>query len=241
MSTPSPLWYASRGLGIVLLLFLTTSVVLGILTFRRWQPAQEARFVTNGLHRNVALVSVLLLALHGISNVLDPFAGLHLQDLLVPFVASYRPLWVGLGVLAGDLLLAIVATSLIRVRLGFRVWRWIHWLTYAAWPFGFLHGLGTGTDTRSGWALFLYAVCLIAVVIAVLVRLFEAQLRPATKTLGTLTLAAAMVGVVFFTFLGPMQSGWARLAGTPTNLLGNSHPAVASPTPTPVTHHEGRH
>jgi sulfoxide reductase heme-binding subunit YedZ len=254
MTAPSPLWYASRGLGLVLLLTLTASVVLGILTTGRWRPGQEARFLANGLHRNVALVSVVLLPLHGITNALDPFAGIHLQDLVVPFLASYRPLWLGLGVISGELLLAVVVTSLFRVRLGFQAWRLVHWLTYASWPFGFLHGLGTGTDSHSGWMLLIYAVCLGAVVAAVIARLSTARIPAVVKAIASSSVVVAVVAVGVFTFLGPMQPGWARLAGTPTKLLGQgttnagqAPSATPAPTPTPLfeprhhEHHGGDH
>ena len=256
MTPPSPLWYASRGLGLVLLLTLTASVVLGILTTRRWRPQREARFLANGLHRNVALVSVVLLPLHGIANDLDPFAGVHLQDLLIPFLASYRPLWLGLGVLSGELLLAVVATSLIRVRLGLRAWRLVHWLTYAAWPLGLLHGLGTGTDSHSGWTLLIYASCLGAVLAAVIARLSTARIPLLLKAIASSSLVVAVLAVGIFTFLGPLQPGWARAAGTPTRLLGQgssqaSSPAPASPAPTSTgppffepphhQHHAGDH
>lgn len=238
MTAPSPLWYASRGLGLVLLVALTASVVLGVLTTRRWRPQQEARFLANGLHRNVALVSVVLLPLHGIANALDPFAGIRLQDLLIPFLASYRPLWLGLGVLSGELLLAVAVTSLVRVRLGLRAWRVVHWLTYASWPLGLLHGLGTGTDSHSGWTLLIYASCLAAVLAAVIARLWGAGVPPVVKAIASSSLIIAVFAVGIFTFLGPMQPGWARAAGTPARLLGQgstnaSH--VASPTPAPTS------
>ena len=59
---------------------------------------------------------------------------------------------VGLGTLAVDLGGAVLLTSILRNRLGFRAWRAVHWLAYLAWPAAFLHALRAGGDlhTRMG-------------------------------------------------------------------------------------------
>ncbi|MHB8611260.1 MAG: ferric reductase-like transmembrane domain-containing protein [Candidatus Dormibacteraceae bacterium] len=227
--TPSPLWYASRGLGMVLLMALTISVVLGIVTSRRWRGYEWPRFLTAGLHRNVALLALALLPLHGLAVVLDPYAGLGLKDITLPFTSSYRPLWLGLGVLAGELLIALVVTSLVRNRLGLRLWRLTHWLAYAAWPLAVLHGLGTGTDTRAGWALLIYAGCVAAVLLAILARLLGGSDQPENWRLGAAGLTAVgALALIIWVLAGPLQPGWAALAGTPKKLLGSQVAAAGS-------------
>jgi methionine sulfoxide reductase heme-binding subunit len=227
--TPSPLWYASRGLGMVLLMALTTSVVLGIVTSRRWRGYEWPRFLTAGLHRNVALLAVALLPLHGLAVVLDPYAGLGLKDITLPFASAYRPLWLGLGVLGGELLIALVVTSLLRNRLGLRLWRLTHWLAYAAWPLAVLHGLGTGTDTRAGWALLIYAGCVATVLLAFLTRLLGGSDQPERWRLGTASLTAVgALALIIWVLAGPLQPGWAAVAGTPKNLLGSQVAAATS-------------
>jgi methionine sulfoxide reductase heme-binding subunit len=235
VSQPSPLWFAARGLGFVLLLALTGTVVLGVVTSRRWSAEGWPRFVTAELHRNLSLVAVVLLGLHGASVLLDTYAGLGLRDVLVPFATAYRPLWVGLGVLAGELLVALVVVSTFRQLFGYRLWRFTHWAAYAAWPLALLHGLGTGSDTPFGWALVLYAGCAGAVLLAVLVRLslHAAALSP-SRLLAGAVVACAALAVALWTMLGPLQPGWAAAAGTPPNLLGGGQAAPASsPSPGP--------
>jgi sulfoxide reductase heme-binding subunit YedZ len=232
VSGPSPLWYATRGLGLVLLLTLTAVVVLGIVSTRRWETGSWPRFVTGELHRNLSLLGLALLPLHGLTVVLDSYARLGLADITIPFASAYRPLWLGLGVLAGELLIALVAISLVRQRLGYRLWRLTHWAAYAAWPLALLHGLGTGSDTRSGWALLLYAGCVAAVLLAVLVRLSLTHPAPSGwRVAAGFAVSAVVVGLVVFTMLGPLQPGWAAAAGTPPDLLGGGHAASPSPTP----------
>lgn len=165
------LWYTTRGAGAVTLILLSTVVVLGILSTLRVQSEKWPRFLTTGLHRNLALMTLVFLALHIVTAVIDRFTNLGWTAALIPFSSYYRTFWLGLGVIAFELLLAIVITSLVREMLGHRVWRAIHWLTYAAWPVGVLHGLGTGTDTWSAWMLAITAACVAAVGMAIVIRL----------------------------------------------------------------------
>jgi len=145
-ATGSALWYLNRGTGVVALILLTLVVLLGILGTTRVPVPGLQRFVVAGLHRNLSLLTLGLLAAHITAAVLDPYAPIRVVDAFLPFTSSYRPLWLGLGALALDLLLAIVVTSLLRTRIGLNRWRTIHWATYAAWPVALLHGMGTGTD-----------------------------------------------------------------------------------------------
>ena len=161
------LWYATRGAGVVSLVLLTGVVALGIVSAMRWQTASWPRFLTTGFHRNLALATLIFLALHVLTAVVDPFTALGWQAAIIPFSSPYRRLWLGLGVVAIDLLLAIVATSLLRPFIGHYAWRAIHWLAYLMWPIAVIHGIGTGTDPRFLWMLAIEAVCIGSVVAAV--------------------------------------------------------------------------
>jgi predicted ferric reductase len=174
----SVLWYTTRGAGAVTLILLSSVVVLGILSTLRVQSPSWPRFLTTGLHRNLALMTLVFLALHIVTAVVDPFTNLGWAAALIPFSSYYRTLWLGLGVVSFELLAAIVVTSLVRGALGHRAWRAIHWLTYAAWPVGVLHGLGTGTDTWSAWMLAITAACAAAVGVAILLRLSSGPADP---------------------------------------------------------------
>jgi sulfoxide reductase heme-binding subunit YedZ len=221
-AAPSPLWYLSRGTGAVALVLLSMTVILGITGTLRWRPGTRTpRFVVDGLHRNISLLVVVLLAAHIVTAVLDPFAHLRVVDAIVPLASRYRPLWLGFGALALDLLVALIVTSLVRARLGLRAWRAVHWAAYLCWPMAVLHGLGTGTDVRSTWLLALTVACAAGVVVAVVVRVALDRSAGLGVRLGGLALTAATVaGVVAFAAQGPLEPGWARRAGTPVALLG---------------------
>ena len=165
------LWYTTRAAGAVSLVLLTGVVVMGILSALRFRAAGWPGFLTTGLHRNIALVALVFLGLHIITAVVDPFTNLGWLAAVVPFSSYYRTFWLGLGTIAFELILAIVVTSLIRGFIGHGVWRAIHWSTYAAWPIGVVHGLGTGTDSWSIWFLALTCVCVAAVGFATAYRL----------------------------------------------------------------------
>ena len=145
------------------MVLLSAVVILGILSTVRAQHPRWPLFLTTGLHRNLALTTLVFLTLHIVTAVVDPFTNLGWMAAIVPFSSYYRTIWLGLGVIAFELLLAIVVTSLVRGLIGARTWRAIHWLTYAAWPIGIVHGFGTGTDTWSAWFMVLAAACIGAV------------------------------------------------------------------------------
>ena len=142
------LWYATRATGMVCLVLLTLSVALGVAEVVRFASPRWPRFVVAAVHRNASLLAVAFLGVHIVTAVADSFAPIRIIDAFVPFVGSYRPIWLGLGTVASDLLLALVITSLLRERIGYPIWRAMHWAAYAAWPVALVHGLGTGSDTR---------------------------------------------------------------------------------------------
>jgi len=162
----------------VTLILLSAVVVLGILSTQRVNGPLWPRFLTTGLHRNLALMTLVFLALHIVTAVVDPYTNLGWAAAIVPFSSYYRTFWLGLGVISFEVLLAIVGTSLIRGYLGQRTWRVVHWLTYAAWPVGVIHGLGTGTDTFSAWMLAITACCVAAVGVAIVWRISSGPSDP---------------------------------------------------------------
>jgi sulfoxide reductase heme-binding subunit YedZ len=165
------LWYTTRGAGAVSLLLLSAVVVLGVLSTLRYESPSWPRFLTTGLHRNIALTAVVFLGLHIVTAVVDPFTHLGWLTAVVPFSSYYRTFWLGLGTIAFELLVAITVTSLVRGLIGHGAWRAIHWLAYASWPVAVIHSFGTGTDTWSAWMLVIDVACILAVSSAVGARL----------------------------------------------------------------------
>ena len=174
MSADTALWYASRATGVVCLLLMTAVVLLGVLVTRQGRLPGLPRFAVTGLHRNLSLLAVLFLAIHVLTAILDPFVTIGLAATVVPLASPYRPVWIGLGAVALDLMAALVLTSLARARIGRRAWRAVHWLAYACWPLSLAHSLGSSGDLRSGPLLWLSAACAAAVAAALAVRALAA-------------------------------------------------------------------
>jgi len=229
------LWYLTRGTGVVSLVLLTLSLVLGILTAVRWEHREWPRWIVEGLHRNVSLLVVAFIGVHVATTVVDGFAPIGWLDAVVPFRSPYRPVWLGLGALSFDMLLALALTSIVRARLGHRLWRAVHWLAYACWPVALVHGLGTGSDARQTWMLGLVVVSVTAVLASVAWRVALAWPRRAPAERWAAVAAALLVtaAVAAWAALGPLQPGWAKVAGTPAALTA-SVTAPGTPTALPA-------
>ena len=145
----SPLWFATRATGLIALVLLTGTVVLGILTSVRFASPAWPRFITVSLHRNLSLLTITFTGLHVLTTITDPFASISVLSAVIPFTSGYRRIWLGFGAVAFDLLLAVLVTSLLRTRIGPRTWRAVHWAGYACWPVALVHGLGTGTSNTT--------------------------------------------------------------------------------------------
>src|SRR3954449_6779860 len=214
------LWYLTRATGGVALVLLTVTLVLGIVDVTRVSSERVPRFVVDAVHRTASLFVVLLVAIHVLTAVLDSFAPIRLADAIVPFGGAYRPVWVGLGALSFDLLLALAITSVLRARIGARAWRAVHWAAYACWPLAFIHTLGTGSDVRPGWMLWLSLACACAVALAVLARAATSYSAGVAVTGVTAVLAIAGLALALWIPTGPLADGWAKTAATPPSLPG---------------------
>lgn len=224
------LWYLTRGTGVISLTLLTVSLALGVSEVVRFASPGWPRFVLAALHRNVALLATAFVAVHVLTAILDSFAPIRIVDVLIPFIGKYRPIWLGLGAVAFDLLLAVIVTSLLRERIGHRAWRVVHWAAYACWPIALMHGLGTGSDTRFRWALVVNVGCLLLVLAAVLFRLgWTRTVSAGSRVIAAGGSIAIALSVVAWMVVEPMRAGWARKAGTPSTLLTSTRPISGVP------------
>jgi predicted ferric reductase len=160
----SALWAFGRGTGLVALGLITLSVVLGVVGRSGRSPRWMGRVGVSDLHRTAALTGTSLVAAHLATLWLDPYSQLRAVDAVFPFLATYRPLWLGLGTLAVDLLVVITLVSVLRARIGPRVFRAVHWATYVLWPLALVHALGSGSDAGAAWFRGFAVACVLAVV-----------------------------------------------------------------------------
>lgn len=166
----SVLWYATRATGLMSLVMLTATTVLGILTANRTTSAKWPAFALQDLHRRVSVITMAFLGCHILTSVVDTYVHIGWAAVVVPFASSYKPVWVALGSVGVDLLLAVAVTSWLRHKIRARTWKAVHWLAYLSWPVALSHSFGMGTDMRQGWVIGLTVACVAAVVGAVIWR-----------------------------------------------------------------------
>lgn len=176
-------WYLIRGTGVVTLILFTLVVALGIATTKRLRIARLPRFVTLALHRNVSLLAVAFVGVHIVTSMLDSYAHVGLTQIFVPTGTTHYAVYLGLGALSLDMLVAVVVTSLVRHRLTQRIWKGVHWLAYASWPVALAHAVGVGTDSTSRWFTTVCLACAGLVGGTIAWRLLELR-RPYPKYLG---------------------------------------------------------
>jgi len=164
------LWYLNRGSGVTLLLVLTTTLCLGILSARDGRRRFVPRFVSQQVHRNLGVLSLVLVVGHVATAVVDSYVDIRWWQAISPVGATYKPLWLGLGSVAFDVMLLVGLTSALRKRLGQRTWHAVHLLGYLSWPVAMAHSAGIGTDAASSWGRQVGLGCLATVAAAAVVR-----------------------------------------------------------------------
>ena len=143
-------WLASRSAGVVAYLLLSASVVLGLAMALRLAPPRSAA-VLRTAHERIALIALGAVAAHGLLLLGDGFLRPGLSGILVPFAMDYRPVWTGIGILAGYLAAGLSLSYYARQRLGARRWRAAHRLIPVAWAMAAVHVIGAGSDAGSLW------------------------------------------------------------------------------------------
>ena len=170
IASSTAVWYAARAGGVVAYLLVSASVLAGITLAGKRRVPGFPRFAVEDVHRFLGILAGLFIAIHVGSIALDTVVPFSLTQLVVPFTASYRPLATGLGVVALELLVAVGITNHFRSRLPYRVWRRVHYATFAVWLLATGHGILAGTDRDQAWLVWLYALTVALVLGAAALR-----------------------------------------------------------------------
>lgn len=146
-----PWWLASRSAAIVAFVLITTAVVLGLLMASKLikKPGMKRSLVK--VHEQVALAALVAIGAHGVLLLGDAWLKPGITGITIPFTLEYRPLWTGMGIVAGYLALLLGPTYYWRRRIGSRRWRQIHRATVVVFVLAVAHSLGSGTDGASTW------------------------------------------------------------------------------------------
>ena len=175
-------WYTTRATGIVALILFTLVVTLGTLVANRIGGTIVGRFEVNELHRSISIVAVVFLAIHITTTVLDSYVPTGWISAFVPMTSAYRRVPIAVGTVAFDLLLAVWISSLMKVRIANKSWRFIHWFSWLSYATAIVHVYTSGTDTKKGIGLIVVIVCATVVVGAGAWRFLGRPSRAAGRT-----------------------------------------------------------
>ena len=228
-------WDVARAGGFVAYGLLTLSVALGLALSMRWQARVWPRLFNSELHNFVTLLGLAFTIIHVLAVWLDPFTAFGWAEVFIPFVSHYRPLWMAFGVVGLYLGLALAASIWLRPRLGYEWWRRLHTLTLLVFALVTVHGVTTGSDTRTPWAVLVYAASGLAVAALLWIRLLapaSPQQRP--HHVWVALTALALFASATLMVIGPLRPGWNAFANGGNGSGGRGAlPASATVTTTP--------
>ena len=225
--TTSPVaWYAARAGGVVAFLLLTAVVLLGLQMSSRRRIERWPRIALEDVHRFAAFAAGSFVVIHIVAIAIDAYLPFSLKSMVVPFISRYRPAWVGIGIVAAELMLAVAIANRLRGRvLSYATWRKTHYATFAVWGGATIHGLASGTDRSSFWLIAIEVAAAAAVIGMTTWRVVQPRVRAAEGAAGTRTrsragaartravdpgvipgaLAAVAAGIVLVLALGPFR------------------------------------
>jgi hypothetical protein len=214
-------WYAARAAGVVAYVLLTGVVLVGLTLSGRVQLPRWPKFAVTDVHRFGSLLVGVFVTLHVLTVGLDTYTRFSLTQLLVPFTSSYRPVWIAVGIVATELLVAVAVTNALRSRIPHRMWRRAHYATFLVWAGATVHGVGAGTDSRALWLTAIYVVAVGSVTAALMWRILRRHVAPAP--LGRLAALGAALGAAAVVALAALPHNaaakhTAAAAGMPSSL-----------------------
>jgi DMSO/TMAO reductase YedYZ heme-binding membrane subunit len=175
-------WYITRATGLVALILFTIVVCLGTFVSNRVGGTKIGRFELNELHRSVSMMAMAFLVIHIVTTIVDSYVPTGWLSAVIPMTSPYKRLYVAIGAVAFDLMLAVWASSLMKSRISNGSWRFIHWLSWLAFIAAIVHSFLIGTDARSGVGLALVAACAFAVLVTAIWRYVKRPTRASGRT-----------------------------------------------------------
>ena len=157
-------WDVARAGGFTAYILLTLAVVVGLaLSTQIQSPSRWPRLLNSELHNFLTLLSTIFLVVHVLATWVDPYTNFGWNEILIPLASHYRPEWMVFGIVALYLGIAIGISTWLRPHIGYKLWRSLHVLTLGIFALATIHGIGTGSDTQTPWALGIYLVSIVLV------------------------------------------------------------------------------
>ena len=223
-------WDVARAGGFTAFGLLTLSVAIGLALSLHLQSPHWPRIINSELHNFLTLLALIFTGVHILAVWVDPFTRFSWNEAFLPFASHYRTVWMALGIVAFYIGIAIGISTLLRPRIGYKVWRALHTLTLLLFGLVVVHGIATGSDTRTSWGAAMYASSVVLVGTLLWMRLrkpLNAKSR-AHPVLAVAVVVFVAVGTAW-ALLGPLQPGWASVANGGT-ASGSKANALATPS-----------
>lgn len=214
-------WYAARAGGVVAYLLLSTSVAVGITLAGRARFPGLPRFAVEDVHRFFGLLAGTFIGVHIVGIALDATVPFSLGQLVVPFTASYRPLWTGMGIVAMELLVALAITNRLRRHIPYGVWRRAHMLNLVVWVAATGHGVMVGSDRDQAWLLAVYSVAAVTIAGALAFRIGRVSHRVGRLLVPAAASATALVLVLGLASVQETAASPAVRVSAPTGFAGD--------------------
>ncbi len=177
-------WYVTRAAGLTAYILLWLSMVWGMaISTKILTPTIEGTY-SYDFHEFLSLLGLGFVLLHVIVLAVDKFLPFSLWQMLIPFIDSYRPLWVGMGIMGFYIFLLVTVTFYMRQAIGSQAFRSIHVLSLLGYLGATLHGLFAGTDSALPITRVIYIGSFLVVIFLTAYWLVMRALnsRPAQKT-----------------------------------------------------------
>jgi predicted ferric reductase len=172
-------WFISRSTAFVGYVLMWLSMLFGLLISNKMARAWPGGLTAFEVHQYVSLLGLAFALFHALVLLGDEYIQYNLVQILLPFASEqYQPLWVGTGQLSFYVLGLVSFSFYIRKQIGRRSWQLIHFLSYASFILVLLHGLGSGTDSGSSWAMWIYWVSGGSVLFLTIYRILSAWMKP---------------------------------------------------------------
>lgn len=194
LTTVQSFWYMTRAAGLVAYLLLWLSTAYGIAVSSKILDPWMNRFFTFDFHQFLSLLAIGFIILHIVVLMFDHYLPYSLAQILVPFISPYRPVWVGVGIIAFYLTILVSITFYMKSRVSPQMFRKIHYFSYLAFFSSALHGFTAGTDSPLITTQLMYIVTTLVVVFLtvfhVLTRISAANEKKAAASRGKSALSS---------------------------------------------------
>jgi len=173
--TPHLFWITSRAAGFAALVLASLAVSLGLLMSTKILKGKALELRTT--HEILSLSTIVAIVVHAVSLLGDTFLHPSVADIAIPFVSSYKSVWMTVGIVSGWSLILLGLSYYARRSIGAVRWRKLHRFTALAWLGGLVHSLGMGTDAGQIWFLAMIAIVAIPAMALLAIRVFGSGAR----------------------------------------------------------------